>query len=639
MWHKVKSFFIQKILRYFARRAPAMRAIYPDAFKEGVIPDFNSTFSRYTDLERHHLKLLESFETFKHTNVISTPLFVDKTRAPKVSVIMPIYKSEKNKLQLAIQSVISQSYNQYELLIIHTDKETSILEGLNALKDPQIKLIHSTLAHAAHQRNLGIEQATGEIITYLDHDNIWYPHYLDYIVSAFSNPMVQSTYMGQYIKQRDNDLHYVRSIAFDRDKFLLEGGIDGNVFAHRMSLYHLYGGWDVDLSRLQDFDLILRYSIETPPTFIPTIGGEYLECGALTISETQPFYYNYWKIKRKNLTKVNPSFRVLTLTGICSQITERYIDYELLAIEAYGIDTAVWAAEPGRAPDPTFPFKIYHGNLEEAILDFKPDLISIYWLHVSTTYQAILNRFDIPITLRSHSFETNEAIIEELTSIKKVKKIFVFPRYFNHFHWKEKLYPLPTAFHSTLFSPSGEKNKKQVVRCGACLPTKDLEGFIETALLCPAFEFTLILANTNGTGDFDRIIRAYNQQKGNPVHILGPLHATEIANILKTAGIYMYTLAAGTRFGMPLSIIEALASSCIVLVKEDPDARAYYSDFAFYYHTPKDAAKIINGSLQWTDAYWEKQGVSNSEFVYQHYMAIDTVKPMIGIWQDILNDT
>ena len=100
------------------------------------------------------------------------------TKAVKglVSIITPCYNSEKY-ISDAIQSVINQDYQKWEMIIVDdcsNDKSTEIIQKfLN--QDNRIKLIHlSENRGAGYCRNYAINQSTGQYYAFLDSDDIWF---------------------------------------------------------------------------------------------------------------------------------------------------------------------------------------------------------------------------------------------------------------------------------------------------------------------------------------------------------------------------------------------------------------------------------------------------------------------------------
>lgn len=114
-----------------------------------------------------------------------------KSSNPKVTVFMPVYNGEKH-LQEAIESVLRQTYTDFEFLIINdgsTDKSTEIIESY---KDARICLVHNkNNMRIAATRNRGLELAKGEYLVSMDCDDICLPDRVSKLVDFMdSNPDV-----------------------------------------------------------------------------------------------------------------------------------------------------------------------------------------------------------------------------------------------------------------------------------------------------------------------------------------------------------------------------------------------------------------------------------------------------------------
>lgn len=91
---------------------------------------------------------------------------------PQVSIIVPVYKVEKY-LPGCIESILSQSYSDFELLLIDDgspDKSGEICDEY-AARDVRIRVFHKTNGGVSSARNLGIEEAKGEWIMFVDSDD------------------------------------------------------------------------------------------------------------------------------------------------------------------------------------------------------------------------------------------------------------------------------------------------------------------------------------------------------------------------------------------------------------------------------------------------------------------------------------
>lgn len=94
---------------------------------------------------------------------------------PLVSIVIPTF-NRKNELKFAIKSVISQTYKNWELVIVDnnsTDGTAEMIESFNLDKLKHIKINNHGII--AKSRNKGIANASGEYIAFLDSDDWWSP--------------------------------------------------------------------------------------------------------------------------------------------------------------------------------------------------------------------------------------------------------------------------------------------------------------------------------------------------------------------------------------------------------------------------------------------------------------------------------
>ena len=98
-----------------------------------------------------------------------------------VTVIIPYYK-KINFINECIESVLNQTYQNFEIILIYDDNELDDLEHIKNLvnKDDRIKLlINKTKLGAGLSRNIGIESGKGSLIAFIDADDIWKKNKLD----------------------------------------------------------------------------------------------------------------------------------------------------------------------------------------------------------------------------------------------------------------------------------------------------------------------------------------------------------------------------------------------------------------------------------------------------------------------------
>lgn len=106
-----------------------------------------------------------------------------------VSVIVPVYNVEKYLCQ-CVDSVLSQEYPHLEVILVDdgsSDSSPEICDNY-ALQDGRVKVIHKKNSGAAESRNIGLEEAKGEYVLFIDSDDYWIDQtVVGNLVSKFEN--------------------------------------------------------------------------------------------------------------------------------------------------------------------------------------------------------------------------------------------------------------------------------------------------------------------------------------------------------------------------------------------------------------------------------------------------------------------
>ena len=110
-----------------------------------------------------------------------------------VSVIIPCYNSERYIVQ-SIESVIMQTFQQWEMIIVDdcsTDNSADIIKKYEA-KDFRIRYLKTNEPSGSPSipRNIGIREARGRYIAFLDSDDIWLPKKLEEQLKFIDQPNV-----------------------------------------------------------------------------------------------------------------------------------------------------------------------------------------------------------------------------------------------------------------------------------------------------------------------------------------------------------------------------------------------------------------------------------------------------------------
>jgi glycosyltransferase involved in cell wall biosynthesis len=91
---------------------------------------------------------------------------------PLISVIIPVYNGEST-IRETLESVLRQSFQNFEIIIINDGSTDHTLEIVNSIKDVRIKIFSYLNSGLSVSRNRGLGHAKGEYITFLDADDLW----------------------------------------------------------------------------------------------------------------------------------------------------------------------------------------------------------------------------------------------------------------------------------------------------------------------------------------------------------------------------------------------------------------------------------------------------------------------------------
>ncbi len=191
------------------------------------------------------------------------------TENPLVSVIINCYNGEKY-LREAIDSVMAQTYESWELVFWDNQSTDSTREIVESYKDPRIHYFyapeHTSLGKA---RNLALKKVAGVYLVFLDSDDIWQKGFLEEAVSYLSQDYSCSGFYSNY--EMFNATHSVinnlqKKSGYSDFRFFLSNYDVGILCAVvKMSIlkeYNIY--FDERYSLIEDFDFFLKLAKVQP---------------------------------------------------------------------------------------------------------------------------------------------------------------------------------------------------------------------------------------------------------------------------------------------------------------------------------------------------------------------------------------
>lgn len=133
---------------------------------------------------------------------------------PLVTIVTPAYNAQRT-IKETIQSVLNQTYSNWEMIIVDDCSNDKTKQIINSFKDKRIKPIFlNENKRVAHARNVAIKAATGEYIAFLDSDDLWEQSKLEKQVTFMQANQYDFTYTNYNVI--DEEGTFVKDIITNR---------------------------------------------------------------------------------------------------------------------------------------------------------------------------------------------------------------------------------------------------------------------------------------------------------------------------------------------------------------------------------------------------------------------------------------
>lgn len=266
------------------------------------------------------VKQPDYFAQFVNSNIVQDPgslppalmseaATIATSENPLVSIIMPTW-NRADIICRAIDSVLSQSYSNFELVIVDdgsSDQTDHIIQSIYAreIASGKIVFVRQPNSGVCAARNRGLDTAKGDLIAYADSDNAWKADALMLLVAGlFSVAGATSAYGAIEVHEDQAAKPRIVGKPYNRIALLKNNFIDLNAFVHKAKIGQWRPRFDTSLTRLVDWALIIAATKEHDPVFIPAVLVEYYLSSTLNnITATKPLASNFARIKNQNIAE------------------------------------------------------------------------------------------------------------------------------------------------------------------------------------------------------------------------------------------------------------------------------------------------------------------------------------------------
>jgi len=209
------------------------------------------------------------------------PLEGGSQAMPRVTVVIPSFNCIAY-IEAAIRSVLAQEFQAFEIVIVDDGSHDGTAEIVRTLRQEhpdKIRLFEQANSGSAVARNRGIREARGDLIAFLDADDLWFPDKLGAQVRYLDlHPEIDLVYCGwAELMPGDDPEHAYLKAAGGVDPDAIDPSLSGwlyttllgdcvvwtsTVVARKARLLQV-GDFDPELRRGQDYDYWLRASRQT----------------------------------------------------------------------------------------------------------------------------------------------------------------------------------------------------------------------------------------------------------------------------------------------------------------------------------------------------------------------------------------
>jgi len=200
---------------------------------------------------------------------------IDSSKGPLISIVVPTYNTPDKYLIPFINSILEQTYTNWQLCIADASTNTDRIEAIKkvANSDKRIDYVYNKGLHISDNTNAGLKLVKGEYVGLLDHDDTLSPQALNEVATTIVGNGADIIYSDEDKVSDDGSLRQLPFFKPDWSPDLLLGV---NYITHflviRTKLLDKIGGLRSEFNGAQDYDLLLRATeLSDKITHIPKI--------------------------------------------------------------------------------------------------------------------------------------------------------------------------------------------------------------------------------------------------------------------------------------------------------------------------------------------------------------------------------
>ena len=502
---------------------------------------------------------------------------------PLVSVILPTgFADRSDYLRAAIGSVLAQSYDNWELLVIDDTPEAAYAGAPPSWwpSDPRARIVASGGSGQSAARNSGLDAASGTIIAYLDDDCRWFPWWLHALVATFADSSVDAVHGVRVIEEPGGlATSFVRRV--DPIELHRRNPADTNIVGHRAALSR--ARWPSERESCCDYDLAVD---------LGAVNWRFVPVPAATYSLSAP--HRQWVAERaeENHTSLaeigrrarrQRPLRIVAHNGLYPLMTETYIGDELEALRRCDIDIVLSRSQPAVVATPSRIDVPLYESLADAIGAHDPDLVLSHWAGVAIDARAVCVAAGVPMAVRTHSFD-GDIGADQLIDPWCIGTWNPPNRDLTH----AREFRLPTLIVDPPIETNTGHRTRSVLSVSAGLPKKGWPMLMDAMTklrdtTMPEITMEVIVGQTNGFEWIPSFVVDCATERGLSSAVRTNVCYDDVQSAMRSEGVLVYAINPGEHLGQPRSIIEGAIAGIPLVVPDHPAMRLLVGDCAHFY--------------------------------------------------------
>ena len=254
---------------------------------------------------------------------------------PTISIITPAYNAERTILE-TVESVQKQTYSDFELIIVDDGSKDRTVELLQSIEDQRLKIFSYENGGVAIARNRGLSHATGDLIAFIDADDLWTPDKLELQLAALQkHPEAGVAYSWTYFMSDKGESITPAKPVFVEGNVYAKLLVD-NFLAHgsnpliRREAIESVGEFDSSFPHCADWDFYLRLAARWNFAVVPKHQIFYRQSSGSMTSKIDGIERQMLMMFEKNFKTAPPEYQYLkkhSLAWLYEYCTQQYLQY------------------------------------------------------------------------------------------------------------------------------------------------------------------------------------------------------------------------------------------------------------------------------------------------------------------------